>query len=80
MIELPILNDEEIKELGWGWMLNYDYELKDILQAQQKEMLRWFVEWGNENCPHSAIIIEPRMYCELCWLELKQLAELEGKK
>ena len=32
----PLLSDEEIKKLGWGWMLNYDYELRDILQAQRE--------------------------------------------
>lgn len=29
-----ILKPKKIKELGWDWMLNYDYELKDVLTAQ----------------------------------------------
>ena len=39
--EPPLLSDEAIKKLGWGWMLNYDYELKDVLQAQRDSDIKW---------------------------------------
>ena len=38
----PLLSDEETKELGWGWMLNYDYELRDILQAQREGDIKFY--------------------------------------
>ena len=39
----PLLSDEEIKKLGWGWMLNYDYELRDVLQAQREIDIKYYL-------------------------------------
>jgi len=32
--KLTVIDDEEIKATGWGWLANYDYEVKELLQAQ----------------------------------------------
>lgn len=37
----PLLSTNEIKKLGWGWMLNYDYELNDVLQAQRESDIKY---------------------------------------
>ncbi len=50
-----------------------------IYKEAQKAALRWFVEWGGENCPHR----EPngwhlKHYCPKCWQQLElKLAELK---
>lgn len=50
----------------------------------QKEMLRWLVVWGDEDCrgeDHWGTIYSPpkkKHRCLDCWQELKELAELES--
>ncbi len=51
-----------------------------IAEAQCDADLKWFVEWGNEACPHvlkqadGTIFGETKRRCYLCWQELQQPA------
>ena len=40
-MELPeILSEKKINEYGYGWMQNYDYEIKEILTAQRDDTVK----------------------------------------
>lgn len=59
-----------------------------VYDKAQREMLKWFVGWGDESCPHQTkrvLTSYPppirRKFCLECWQELRKLAEKikEGK-
>ncbi|KKM24288.1 hypothetical protein LCGC14_1606600 [marine sediment metagenome] len=89
-MEMPILSPEKIKEIK---NISYDPNqdamglflsaLRAVAQAQRdqtvKDMLRWFVEWGEGDCDCGALTPFARVFCKTCWQELRKLAELEVK-
>ena len=83
-MDIPILSDAVIPAPIYGDKIDITVHLK----AQQKEDLRWFVEWGEEDCPHEWIDFSSdeklptrnKKHCPQCWQGLNdKLAELEGK-
>ncbi len=78
MIEMPILSDEQITE---HQLPDGDYDITGLLQHQLKEDLRWFVEWGEEQCPNKAHypfykMNTQRSACPDCWQELLQQLDI----
>ena len=71
MIELPILSKDEIMKAHEGEKCRDCGE--SIAKAQQKEDLRWFVEWVQTN--FSEDVTETDVF-----RDLEELAELEEKK
>jgi hypothetical protein len=53
---------------------SYIHQVDDqhIAQAQLKDAMRQFIEWGEEQCPHSML---KKQYCAHCWQELKDQVE-----
>ena len=64
----PVLNDtDEI----WA----------NIVDVRDRDMLKWFVEWGEGDCSHQPRAGRLRRQCYKCWQEPQdKLAEMEGKK
>ncbi|KKM76242.1 hypothetical protein LCGC14_1382200 [marine sediment metagenome] len=58
-MEMQILSDEDILQIykDRNWIIfEPDYERAVVIaQAQQKDMLRWFVEWGEGDCDCGAL-------------------------
>jgi hypothetical protein len=94
-MEMPILSDNAIRQVynklkmkPPDWIPEID---KAVAKAQQKEDLGWFVEWGEEPCKNERHTdgwyfyvrhgyYEHKRNCHECFQELKDMAELEGKK
>ena len=68
------------------WKLKPDHrywEDKRLAQAQLKEDVRQFVEWGEETCPHPIPPFHVNSYykrtCHICWAELKKQGGIDVK-
>ena len=99
LTERQIMNDTQagtflhVEKVGYGdvFIDEEHWDISGLLQAQRdqtvKDMLRWFVEWGESNgdkeiCDPDTMpyFIDYRWVTLESWQELKnKLAELEGK-
>ncbi|KKM24290.1 hypothetical protein LCGC14_1606620 [marine sediment metagenome] len=80
--EMPILSYRELRDAKFPVTPPFtDDERVATTQRDQtvKDMLRWFLEWGEEACEKHPPYYLKKRGCSECWQELKdKLAEGEG--